>query len=73
MKKRHVEGREDVHMFRQVEGIGGGIRPGLDNTVRTVIAYHKFCDTMITTLHVVAVLMEGAQQHVVTNHVGNFW
>ena len=67
-----MEHWENIHVFRQVEGVCRRVRPSLDYAIRTVIPDHELGDTVITALHIVTTVVEGTEQDTIANLVRYF-
>lgn len=68
-----MEGGKYTHQFREVKSVNGGFRVGMQNSVGAVEMDHEFGASSVTTLHVLAVAVEGGEQDTVTSLVNDFW
>lgn len=62
-----MEGQKDFKINREVQSVDRGVRPDLEHFVGFVEATHELGDTVVTTLHVVAVSVKGRQKDHVTH------
>lgn len=46
LEQRGMEGEEDVHVIREVEGVCGRIKSGLYDTLWAVVLNHELCNMM---------------------------